>query len=244
MTANVGFGFGGNSTGFCSNITSIGVGWSENGGEYAYGAGLTYSRAGIDFNLGMSYTHSFTRNTVPMIGGHSTAGRHIGPEGIMEYDPKEIIGHITYKNSGPFTKYLNWMSNHFEISGGYEVSYGFQLGGGFKNGMAAHVNLWSTVRSDLNLSNKPSNIYGDKYVFGEKVNKGVGGALYGGIDYNSQTYKGQNTRTVSYGVFGFGATLDYGQNGNLNNWFVGFDPSFRGQFGVGIDLNFRIGFSK
>ena len=110
------------------------------------------------------------------------------------------------------------------------------------NGFGAMIDLGSSVQYDLSLSTKNSN-NGGEYKYKEKTNVGVGAAYYGGFNFKQQTYNGLTNNNLSVGVVGFGGNVSWGQNG-INDWFFGFDPSFKAAFIVGIEANFRIGFSK
>lgn len=154
-----------------------------------------------------------------------------------------ITGHI------PLQYALDsWVKDHFEISGGGELSFGLQAGGGFKKGAAAHVDFGSLVISDFNISNKKERLSSydapQDWDDWEKFNRGIGVAYYGGVEYKRQTYNGISTNDIAIGVLGFGGNITLDDDGNLTDWFWGFDPSFQAEFGIGLELNFRIGFSK
>jgi len=139
-----------------------------------------------------------------------------------------------------------WMDKHFDVVGGLSLSFGAQIGGGFKEGIAARVNLYSTVMTELEFSSKKGGkgtIAGIYQPF-EKKSWGIGGAYYFGIDYKGQSYKGVVEHEVSVGAVGIGGKVKWDKSGNITDWFVGFDPSFSAQFFFGVEANFRIGFSK
>ncbi|WP_131535590.1 hypothetical protein [Pedobacter nototheniae] len=140
----------------------------------------------------------------------------------------------------------NWMKEHFDVAGGYSLSFGAQIGGGFKEGLAARINIYSTVHSDVEFSYKKGikGTQGGMYNPGEKNNWGIGAAYYLGFDYKGQIYKGVKEHELSLGVVGFGGKVKLDNSGNVTDWFVGFDPSVNAQFFFGIEANFRIGFSK
>ncbi|RYF15216.1 MAG: hypothetical protein EOO42_17285 [Flavobacteriales bacterium] len=137
----------------------------------------------------------------------------------------------------------NWMNEHFDVVFGYAESYGAQIGGGIEKGIAARVNFYSTVRNDFEWSIRKG-VEGGSYNIGEKVNWGIGGAYYGGIDYKGQTYNGVTEHEVGIGIIGLGVKLKFDNSGKMIDWFWGFDPSLNMQFIGGIEANFRIGFSK
>jgi len=138
------------------------------------------------------------------------------------------------------------MTKHFDVVGGLSLSFGAQLGGGFKEGVAARVNFYSTVMTELEFSSKKGikGTTAGNYQPFEKSNWGLGGAYYFGIDYKGQSYKGVVDHEISAGVVGLGGKIKFDNSGNITDWFVGFDPSVNAQFFFGVEANFRIGFSK
>lgn len=138
-------------------------------------------------------------------------------------------------------KAINWVQDHFEISAGYELSFGAQLGGAVKKGMGGYIDIGSTIHSDVRLSNKGST--GNKYRPVEKTTSGFAAAYFAGVDYEKQSYKGNTSRKVSLGAFGFGGEITWDKNG-VTDWFAGFNPAFKGGFGFGVEADFKIGFSK
>ncbi|MBL7712500.1 MAG: hypothetical protein JNL13_08560 [Chitinophagaceae bacterium] len=135
------------------------------------------------------------------------------------------------------------MNKHFDVAIGYSTSYGAQLGGGIQKGIAARINFYSTVQTDFEWSLRKG-FEGNSYAPGKKINWGIGGAYYGGLDYKGQAYKGATEHEVGIGIIGVGVKLKFDNYGNMTDWFWGFDPSLNMQFGVGVEGNFRIGFSK
>ena len=117
------------------------------------------------------------------------------------------------------------------------------MGGGFTKAISANLNLTSYVMSDLNISNRKGVEGKHKYV-SDKTTQGIGGAYYGGVNYKRITENGISKNEISLAVLGFGGQIEMNDQGEINDWFVGFDPSLNMKFGFGLELNFKIGFSK
>jgi hypothetical protein len=136
------------------------------------------------------------------------------------------------------------MKEHFEISRGYEFSVGMQFGGGVKKYQAAYLNLGSTVVSELNISNKKERLLGNMYEPYEKNNYGFLASYLGGIEYKQEVVNYSKVHNIDIGIYTFGGQLVFDKDWSLVDWFVGWDPSVKGAFGIGFEGNFRLGFSK
>jgi len=99
-TAGAGFGLSLES-GFSTNLTSIGVGWSQNGGGHIYGAGFSYGSNGLSFNPSVSYGHSVNLEQV---------------FGDMAYTLPEIMIVDKWVH-GPTTRYLNYLQTGLDVIG-------------------------------------------------------------------------------------------------------------------------------
>jgi RHS repeat-associated protein len=158
--------------------------------------------------------------------------------------PKVKIIEAVSKGNSWVSETWDWITEHFEISGGYETSVGWQFGGGWKKNLAGYIDLGSSVHYDLNLSNKGST--GGKYKPNEKRNYGIGVSYEGvGIDFKRQVHKGAITNTVSVGVLGlFAIERTYNDDGQLVGWFWGVNPSAKGAIIFGIEVGGKLGFSN
>jgi hypothetical protein len=123
-------------------------------------------------------------------------------------------GNMQYKWDSAVNK-LDWMKEHFEISGGYEFSVGMQFGGGVKKYQAAYLNLGSTVVSELNISNKKERLLGNMYEPYEKNNYGFLASYLGGIEYKQEVVNYSKVHNIDIGIYTFGGQLVFDKDCSL-----------------------------
>jgi len=101
-TAGAGFGLS-MENGFSTNLTSIGVGWSQNGGANAHASGFSFGANGTSFNMSVSYGHAF--NLKEVFGDTADAG-------VLP-----TIYVIDKWIHQPTTRYLNYLQTGLDIIG-------------------------------------------------------------------------------------------------------------------------------
>ena len=108
-TAGVGFGFG--PPGVNSNMTSIGVSWSQNYGANVSALGASYGSGGFGFSPTFGYSHQVKFERQATYDSPLTASLAVGPgpggiatqvnlEQVYIY-PQEITGHVIKAMFGP-----------------------------------------------------------------------------------------------------------------------------------------------
>ena len=140
----------------------------------------------------------------------------------------------------------SWAKNHFYVGMEGEITRGDQIAVTLKNGLGVNLDPYSTVVVEGSLSNKEKPLDVES---NDKIKLYDFGVAYGfGVNYNQTIdYSGlseQRTNNISIGAVGvFGVKLNYDNNWNFIDGFVGIDISGKIAVGYGASGSLKLGFN-